>query len=215
MLISGSKKIIFIHNQKTGGASVRDYLEQHTADTRYLLPNHAYAIDGIEKLGRNVWDEYYSFGFVRNPWSRLVSWYTMIINPPQDVADKADINLENDLWKYVTEKSSDFEEFIENCTDTIMENRNGFLYKKSFTKNQIDYFTDENNKIAVSFIGRYENLKKDFQEVKKYLDLTEFDLPHLNPTQKKNYREYYNEHTKGLVAKRFKKDIEHFGYTFD
>src|SRR3989344_8113627 len=147
MLISESKKFIFVHNQRAGGASVREYLEKQVPDTRYLLPNHAFTTQGIEKLGREAWNTYYSFGFVRNLWDRLASWDMRIINPPQEEPKKRNVNLENDLWKYVRGNFSDFEDFIKNATKTITEVRNEFHYEKSFVKNQLDYFTDGEGKI--------------------------------------------------------------------
>ncbi len=207
MLKSEEYKVIFIHNQKAAGMSIEKYFYDHVADTQLLLPRHAYALDGIEKVGRDNWNNYYSFGFVRNPWARIVSWYTMIAERPDDGED-------NKLWQYVRENSSGFEDFLENCTDTVTREIEGFVYKKSFVKNQMDYFTDKKGKIAVNFIGKFENLKEDFEKIKKEARLPDYELPLVNPTQKKDYREYYTEHTQKLVTERFKKDIEYFGYQF-
>ncbi|HUQ30104.1 MAG TPA: sulfotransferase family 2 domain-containing protein [Candidatus Paceibacterota bacterium] len=215
MLISEQKKFIFVHNQKTGGVSIANYLRDQAQDCITLLPNHAYAIDGISKIGRGVWDQHYSFGFVRNPWSRLVSWYQMIVNPPQKPENsKGQWTPNNGLWKYVQEHSSTFEEFLDNCTDIISENRDGFIYQKSFTKNQIDYFTDASGTLAVNFVGRFEQLQEDFDKVTTALNLPQTKLPILNVGPTTDYRTFYTERTKQLVAERFKKDIEIFGYSF-
>lgn len=217
MLISENKKYIFIHNQKAAGVSMKNYLFDNVADTEYLLPNHAYASDGIQKVGLDNWEKYYTFGFVRNPWERLVSWYVMVTKGSESEGSqtKNEWTPNNDLWKYVDENSSNFEEFILNCTDNIVENREGFLYKKSFTRNQLDYFTDDSGNIAVDFIGRFENLQTDFEKVLEHLNFPKSELSWTNKTNRSDFREYYTRETREIVAERFSKDIKHFGYTFD
>lgn len=215
MLISEQKSFIFVHNQKTGGVSVANYLRDQVQDCAILLPNHAYATDGILKIGREAWNQHYSFGFVRNPWARLVSWYQMMVNPPKSTEHSEGWwTPNNDLWKYVKEHSSNFGEFLDNCTETISENRDGFVYQKSFTKNQIDYFTDSSGTLAVNFIGRFEQLQEDFDKVTTALNLPQTKLPILNAGPTTDHRTFYTERTKQLVAERFKKDIEKFGYSF-
>lgn len=216
MIISEDKKFIFVHNQKTAGVSIKNYLFENVSDAEYLLPNHAYTTDAIQKIGRDKWNQYYSFGFVRNPWARLVSWYSMIINGAESEGqhEKHQWSPNNELWKYVKENSSDFKEFIKNCTETITEEKGGIPYKKSFVKNQIDYFTDDNGEVAVNFIGKVENLEEDFNKVIEHLELPATKLIPTNKTKKKDYREYYDEETRQIVAERFKKDIDYFGYEF-
>ena len=80
--------------------------------------------------------------------------------------------------------------------------------------NQLDYITNENDEVIVDFIGRYENLVQDVNIVFKNLGLETVSLPHINRSNHTNYREYYTEDTKQLVADRFSRDIECFGYEF-
>lgn len=206
MICSKTYKTIFIHNQKTGGSSIEDYFFAHVSDVVNILPRHTYATQGLEKLGQ-PWFDFYSFGFVRNPWARLVSWYSMIVEQPER-------GKKNPFMQYVRERASSFEEFLDKCTDTVAEKRDGVRYEKSFVKNQLDYFSDDQGKIIVNFIGRFENLNTDFQRVIKAAGLPEFSLQHTNPTTKKDYRTFYTDRTRQLVVDRFSKDIQHFGYEF-
>ena len=206
MIILEEPKLIFIHNQKAAGMSVEEYLMKGL-DGHKLLERHSNARDGLRVLGREKWNQYYHFGLVRNPWERLVSWYVMI----QETPPKG----KNQLWDYVHNNSSTFEEFIKNCTDSIIEDRDGYQYEKSFVRPQIDYFTDEDSQIIVDFIGRFESLQEDFDAVLQKVDLPAHRLPHLNVTRSKDYRDFYTSETREIVEYRFKKDIDLFGYTFE
>lgn len=208
MHISRQRRLVFIHNQKTGGTSIRNFLHRFVPDMERLLPEHARAVHGIARLGREEWDSYYSFGFVRNPWARLVSWYTMIVERPAAGQESA-------WWRYVRQNSTNFEEFLYRCTDTIEERQDGCVVQRSAMRNQIDYFTDAEGGQAVTFIGRFENLAGDFQVVRGTLGLPALPLWRANPTMRKDYRTYYTADTRRLVAQRFARDIARFDYAFE
>jgi hypothetical protein len=87
-------------------------------------------------------------------------------------------------------------------------------YPMGTPKLQKDNITDENGKIIVDFIGRYETLEQDFKKVCKKLKI-QANLPHINQSNKKDYREFYNEKMIKIVEKNFKEDVELFGYEFE
>ena len=183
------------------------YMAKNVPDLRQCLPRHAYAADGIKKFGRARWDSFYSFGFVRNPWARLVSWYAMIAEGSTDEGGK--------FWQYVRDHATTFEEFLTKCQQPIFETEGECLYEKSLIRNQLDYFTDPHGQIAVNFIGRFEALERDFARIQQQLGLPSGRLPKVNVSRLKDYQSYYNKRTRTLVAKRFQRDIDFFGYTFD
>lgn len=208
MLRSRERQLIFVHNQKAAGTSIGDYLRRHVPDLRGELAEHALAADVIAQLGRAEWDRHYSFGFVRNPWARLVSWHRMVMERPQ-------IRRADPWWFYVRARGARFEDFILHCVDEVREERNGFVHRRSALRNQIDYFTDEAGRDAVNFIGRYEHLARDMAVVQAALGLPQEPLPWVNRTQPGDYRSCYSERTQALVAERFARDIARFDYTFD
>ena len=201
MLVSDSHKLVFVHIQKTGGDTVSALLRERIADLRSILARHAFASRGMEYL--DDWDEYFKFAFVRNPWDRLVSWYTMITT-----FDKTG----NELWWYVHDNSSTFEEFIHNCTGEV-EVKEGVSY--SFAYNQLDYVTDEHGNLLVDFIGRLENLDEDLRKVFRRIGLELETVPHLNRSDHRHYSTFYTPETEMIVRERFQRDIEYFGYEFE
>ena len=67
-MVSHKDKVVFIHINRTGGVSVE------TAFNKPLM-DHKRPVDIIKIIGKEKWDDYFKFSFVRNPWDRLVSVY--------------------------------------------------------------------------------------------------------------------------------------------
>ena len=65
MVVDEDNKFIFVHVYKNGGSSVERALGGRTFNHGNILHSKAEAIPS--------WEDYFSFGFVRNPWDRLVS----------------------------------------------------------------------------------------------------------------------------------------------
>jgi chondroitin 4-sulfotransferase 11 len=201
VLVSDSHKLVFVHIQKTGGSTVHRLLQERIPDIRTIAPRHEIAVRGMPKV--EAWDEYYKFAFVRNPWDRLVSWYSMVTKFPRRG---------NELWKYVHDNSSNFREFIYNCTDEV-EIKRGIYY--SFAYNQLDYVTDENGNMLVDFIGSLENFDADVHEVFSRIGIDLETVPHKNRSRHQHFSTLYTPDTEMIVRERFKRDIEYFGYEFE
>jgi len=91
MIISHKHKFIFVAVPRTGTHSVRFALRQHLGDedleqvnlfTRKRMPfpeiaqkqnGHITAQEIIPHIGEDIWNRYFKFGFVRNPWDRFIS----------------------------------------------------------------------------------------------------------------------------------------------
>ena len=82
MLLSHDKKFLFVAVHKTGSTSIRRLLSKYTDvkashDSKSPYFFHAAALSLKNEFVMNKWDwsSYFKFGFVRNPWERLVSAY--------------------------------------------------------------------------------------------------------------------------------------------
>src|SRR5215218_4648814 len=114
MLISKEEKVLFIHIQKTGGSSIAEALKQKIPDVTEVFGTHDSALRARAAL-ESEYSRLFKFAFVRNPWDRLVSWYMMIQQREKVWPGRRLYR----LWQYALDHSTNFEEFILNCTETI------------------------------------------------------------------------------------------------
>lgn len=195
--------MLFVHVQKTGGVSIDRMLRGHIDDLRSVGSRHA-TLRRILRKEPGLHD-YWTFGFVRNPWTRMVSWWSMIeswnkYNGPRSGRDHGDKRL-NPFW-VAADSYQDFEEFVMRGPDEHRRLRTP----------QIDYLTAKNRQ--ADFIGRTETFNADIRAV-----LARFDLPLIEP-EKHNasrhggHQAYYTDVTRKRVGDIFARDIELFGYEF-
>jgi hypothetical protein len=95
MLILNSRKVIYIHIHKTGGETIERSLAQLCAwndifldqdhpgmsqDFQQLfgLNKHSSALDVANVLGAEVWNGYFRWSTVRNPYERMASFYSYV-----------------------------------------------------------------------------------------------------------------------------------------
>ena len=138
--------------------------------------------------------DYFSFAFTRNPWDRFVSSFFYL---EQGGMFKND---QKNYEKYINGLS--FTEFIlkyQNDTIGIAHFREQHLY------------LDGN----LSFIGKVENYQEDFNTVCDKIGIARQQLPQKNKSKHKHYTEYYNNETREIIAEKYAKDIEYFGYKFE
>lgn len=219
MLISNTHRFIFFHIAKTGGISVRKALEPYYQEpekfrihrppvtTSNGQPNplyevweslllHATAKDTQKELPDEVFNNYYKFAFVRNPWDWQVSMYHFILREKTHIRHELVRSMEG------------FEAFLEWVIATPKP------YPKGGLKHQHEAITDTEGNLLMDFVGRYETLNQDFQNVCQRLGI-QTSLPHLNKTNHRDYRSYYNDRTRNLVAEHFEADIALFAYRFE
>ena len=203
MVISSDLNFLFIHIQKTGGTSISAALHQAAPDAvasfNHLFPGwnaykktHVFASTLQPHLDEQ-WHSLFKFAFVRNPWDRLVSWYSMCISRPN-----------SPFMYYVCRNAPTFQHFVDLTS--------GIAARTTF--NQVDYISDRQGNVIVDFVGRYETLASDFAALSKKLGIN-VALPWLNRGRRTPYRQYYTSATRDIVAERFQRDIRLFGYTFE
>ncbi len=131
----------------------------------------------------------FKFAFVRNPWSWQVSLYQYAVQKPSHP----------DHRRYVALGS--FEAYLD-----WRAAEGGEL--------QSDYLLDDDDRLLVDFVGRFEALPRDFAIACAQVGI-QASLPHVNGSLHLDYRSYYTPRTRALVAELSRRDVEAFGYEFD
>ena len=200
-MIDHTRKFIYIHIPKCAGSSVEAIFngEQHKewdADNKIWV-QHATAKQ-IKEIYCPEYEQYFSFTFVRNPWDRAVSDYMWM---------RRDLNTTDDFKSFLLLKGG-FDTPRLKYPHLNVSGRGDHILPQS------DFVLDAKGDIMVDFIGRVETLQWDLNVVCSTLDLPRCKVPHTNATDHKHYTEYYDDETKQIVAEKYKKDIEYFGYEF-
>lgn len=220
MLISESKRFVFIHIYKCGGTSVRQalspyqglpktpvgraftwYLENWSRSRLFLLipppilpaPMHYKASSLKYLLAPDVQKSYFKFSFVRNPWDWHVSLYHFLLQAKRT------------RYQWVARHSGSFERFIE-----LIWLKHRLVRQR---EQQKDFLCDRRGNLLVDFVGRLETVEKDFAYICKKVGIRT-SLPHSNSTERKDYRSYYNEQSAERVGEMCADDIRRFGYSF-
>lgn len=146
-------------------------------------------------------NDYYRFGFVRNPLDRLLSCYAQKI-----VYYERELGMPPLFWRYgkTFHKDMTFEEFVE-AVSRIPDRMSDVHFRSQHVSL---YY---HGKQMVDFVGHFERLEQDWEYLRKKFNLPQ--LPHQNRSHHVDYREAYTPEIAAVAAKRYKKDIELFGYS--
>ena len=163
---------------------------------------HLKACQLQEKIGDQVFNDYFKFTFVRNPFSKCLSEY---------------------FWeKTYLNESLNFNDWVKfKLGDLINQSENNIIMmRQKHNLEQYKFIYDTSDNCLVDFIGRFENLQEDFNIVCDKIGIPRQKLPHKNKTKHQNksnykhYTEYYDDETRQIVAEKYARDIEYFGYKF-
>jgi len=191
MIISDHAKLLFIHVHRTGGSSIGNLLRDHLGKKITCFIQHENARTSKSYL-LDAHKDYYSFGFTRNPWERILSWYSLInLNQP----------------KSLVEERKRFEMFIK--SDAASD-----FTTQYFHYNSIEYLTNKKGELKVDEIFRYENYVTAVQEIQERFNMPLKNIPTLNNTSNKDYHDFYTKESQRLITEKCRLDIEYFNYSF-
>lgn len=213
LIISKRHKYIFFHLPKNAGVSVsRILIKQEnplkmkrissflfrkffkTKDNFYLslkdkklnfFSSHSPCYKIQKIIDENTFSKFFKFAVIRNPWDRMVSRYFY--------SKKIDSSF----------KDLSFKEFL-----------NFDLKNNMHVIDQFKFCTDVNNHFCLDLVLKFENLNEDFNNISLKFFNKKNMLLHLNKSEHKNYRDYYDNEAKDKIYKYCKKDIEFFKYEF-
>ncbi len=209
MRVSDAHRVLFVHVPKTGGSTVDLIFDQEVDDARKVTGARRHDNYGqLLELEPDLAD-YWSCGFVRNPWARMVSWWAMTV----DMYERAERGQEpartkveklKRIWGPLGAYRQDFPTFVLEGTENVKRLRVPQVRRlRAKGKGEVD------------FIGKVENFVHDVNVVRERVGLEPVEeMPRRNKSTHGHYRDYYDDRTRERVAELYAMDIEAFDYTF-
>jgi len=204
---------IFIHIPKCAGSGMAQKLfalNESGDGLSQEVDKHESAYAVANYLKYDLFLQFFKFGFVRNPYDRMVSWF----------------HYYQKLWKNPDEEpcSQDcIDRFLEMDFDTWIKSlkrheeggcRSETACPFHFIANQYQYLIWRDGRIFVDFVGKVENIDEDWSYVCEKVGLPQEKLDVSNRSDREDYRTYYTEETKAIVTAQYEKDLEYFDYSF-
>lgn len=176
-MISHRHRCIFIHIPKTGGMSVEKAFMNslrlkfcngecppllltynRNAEIGPVSLAHLSPVEYVKHsyLTQDLFNDYFKFAIVRNPYDRIVSIYKH--------------------FKY--DRVISFSSFIKQEFPKLKKKRYYFI------KPQVEYLYGEDQQLLVDFVGRFENLANELKNVETKLEHHFGKLEHLNRSGK-------------------------------
>ncbi|MCC6680133.1 MAG: sulfotransferase family 2 domain-containing protein [Phycisphaeraceae bacterium] len=195
------RRCLFVHVPKAAGISVAHSLFGHRGGAHLTMRHYRVLFETL--LGVKDFDQYYKFSFVRNPWDRVFSSYTFLLAGGLLPQDQRYANAS-------VRQYSSFHDFVLNWLTP--EN----IRKIPHFRMQLYYLVDEQHRLAMDYVGRFETLKADYAHVRQVLGFGG-ELTKMNVTKRKRkkYTDAYDTETIEHVARVYAEDIERLGYSYN
>lgn len=237
-MISHKDKCLFVHIPKSAGQSIESVfvsrmgLTWQQREALLLRPNqdpakgpprlaHLTAAEYVHLgyISEVQFSEYFKFSFVRNPWARVVSEfnYRRVQGEPAYQCKFKDF-----LFHHFPKQSTDNHGLAKDYYRHVIP--------------QWEFLYDKQGKQLVDFIGKFESLQTDFNQVCHLLHIPEQHLPHKNKhvaaglrqrlsqklrqhlpvlSRQPHYSDYYDNESVEWVRQRYQQDIDLFNYKFE
>lgn len=183
---------IFIHIPKAAGTSIAVALygeDPWHYDIRYYRDHF-----------KVKFDKYTKFAFIRNPFDRLFSSYrySFIQHKRHSTTSVA----------FVT-KYNTFEDFVLNWV-SVENIKNHYFFKP-----QVDYLCDENGRLIIDFVGRFETLYEDYKIISNILSSSKELIKSNSSGEELIYKNFYSCNMIEIVNSVYYDDLELFNYKFN
>lgn len=197
--------LVFVQIPKVATTSMRAALAAHVFGDSRVDPDaieerdtwvgDRYELNAFPAEIRKLSRERFSFAFVRNPLERL---HSAFVNKVAEPVEPVPLFERHGISTDMT-----FPEFVRRLVK-LPENRVD-LHLRS----QHRSITDRKG-VVVDFVGRFERLADDWETLCERFGLPE--LPLRNVSSRGRYEDAYTPELARLVAHRYRRDVELFGY---
>lgn len=199
----------WIHIPKTGGTSFRNWIR-----TNNIACEHSKMHATLDAV-RSVWSDLgYVWAFVRNPWDRMVSSFAYVGQGAEHWLDlahqgqanpKIDLNVEREILKVYRQGFYYWLIMLEQGSFTGYDLSKTLAHVK---QPQYQWCNGQEDRFI-----KLEELDQHLPAIQWYFDCRE-PWPTVNTSNRGDYRDYYNDQTRAIVARMYEKDIDAYCYTF-
>lgn len=206
MLLSLEKNFLFIHIPKTAGSSItaslapyslpknRTFIRRITSHLPYreeaanvYLRVHDTALHAQRKLGLARFESLLKFAVVRDPYAHAESYYRFLCQRPNH-------------RRYDATSGVSFLEYLKRREKALRP------------VDQTSFITDQDGRILVDTILRFESLNVELAALCAKLGISEVNLPKLNSTFGTTTEDQFCTQSRELVNRIYARDFQNFGY---
>jgi hypothetical protein len=224
--ISHENKIIFIHIPKNAGESIEKALgiygnqeetesssllskmlgkhEEKRRDTFWGIVDNRVALQHLTAMQLKeavsddpLWDSFFKFAVVRNPWTKAVSEYN---------------------WYLRYGPHLSFKEWVFTLETRLLINGSINILEFGHNKKQCEFVLDSNGALMLDRVLKFENLKSDFDEICRQ-NQWDVCLSHTKDTSSTSeiadFRALFDTQSIEEIERIYKDDIELFNYSKD
>lgn len=216
-----SKDFVFLHLQKCGGSFIRDFMLKHVPNSKKIVPQH----NGFSTI-TNQHKSKPIIGVIRNPWDWYVSLYFYHMSDMKnsfmyDILKKGG-DLKGWLKLFLTKDSGSYHDMKFGWMKTHSTGPYTYRVFKCFNRTDLKINDINDGDFSKVQIIKMENLVPNFLEVLSDNDIQLSDKTKealiskkkVNTSNHTDYRDYYDDETRELVATKDKMLIDKFGYEF-
>ncbi|MBI3156008.1 MAG: sulfotransferase family 2 domain-containing protein [Burkholderiales bacterium] len=223
-IINHTYKFVFVHVPKSAGTSITNvlstltnYCDQEIGGTafgeriqpayrdRFGLAKHSSANEIRNIMGRPLWGRYFTFAFVRNPFSRCLSTYHFLRRWEGSMSEFHD-------------QMRAFKTLDEYVMSDIWEHGNG---PDQIFRPQIYWLrSNQGGQLLTSFVGKVENIAEDLRRILDVVGaswpaLKLGDVPRLNQSPGESELADLSGRAIQKIQEKYRTDFELFEYPLD
>jgi len=199
LAVNPIEKLIYYKPGKCAGTSIFRTILQPMGDWIVKKDDGREFGQWIKDITDEEMDKYFSFIFVRNPFSRLVSAWNDTLRP---------------------RGHTDFKKFVK---EDVFRG-SGYRGRRSYHRDiptQLHFQTQsglvevpDGSKNNLNFIGKVENINDDWEELCSKIHIPHVPMVHAKNKRHEygNYKDYYDEETIELVSDMYRRDLQIFNY---
>ena len=207
MIVSHLHRYIFVAMPKTGTHSVRQALREHMSaediEQVGLFVNKRFPYEQLAAIrhghlsleqvrpyvGEGIFDDYFKFAFVRNPYDRFVSYCAFMTRDTDVFQRDPQAVMRHFLFAQPPEQHILFQP-------------------------QSSLLVDAEGRLLTDMVGRVETMQASYEAICGRIGIPARALDQVNGSTRGDYRGYYTDELREAVATRYRNDIDLFGYQF-